>query len=85
MYHTCKAGGPAWSAAYTILLSYMSTYYADDSVVREYYPGVREYVDSIIKEAKGKLFTTSQFGDWCNIDKGMPQTLPSVKSCAADR
>jgi hypothetical protein len=62
----------------------MSTYYADDSVVHEYYPGVRDYIESLIKEANGQLFTASTFGDWCNVDKGMPQTLPAVKSCAAD-
>jgi hypothetical protein len=84
MYKKCSAGGPAWGAAYTILASHLSTYYEDDSAVRALYPGVKAYIESLISEANGSLLTISQFGDWCNVDLGMPQDLPSVKSCAID-
>lgn len=84
MVAACRDGGPAWGAAYTILLSYVTRYFADVDTLRRFWPGVVEYLDSLEKMANGGLLTASTYGDWCNIDHGMPQTLPSVKSCAID-
>eukprot|EP00935_MAST-01C_sp_MAST-1C-sp1_P000365 g365.t1 len=84
MYEKCADGGPAWGAGYTILLTFVVRYYADMDTLRTFWPGVVLYMDSLEGLAKGALLNTSTYGDWCNIDYGMPQTLPSVKSCAID-
>ena len=64
MYEKCSGGGPAWGAAYTILLHYVTQYYADTDTLRRFWPGVETYLDSLITMADGGLLTESTYGDW---------------------
>ena len=41
---------PAWSAAYPLITSWFSEYYADDDVVAEHYDGIKAFMESQIRQ-----------------------------------
>lgn len=84
MLDDCKGGGPAWGAGYTLLVDYLVRYYDDIATLRESYLGMKAYLSSLrdLAAHTGGLLTESVYGDWCNVDLGMPQDL--VGSCSID-
>ncbi|MGD2294775.1 MAG: family 78 glycoside hydrolase catalytic domain [Candidatus Aminicenantes bacterium] len=63
-----RPADPAWGTAYPLLCWYMYTFYGDTRILQEHYEGLKKYVDSLAKMAKGDVLTFSRYGDWVSID-----------------
>eukprot|EP00054_Salpingoeca_dolichothecata_P020027 m.125506 g.125506 ORF g.125506 m.125506 type:complete len:844 (-) comp23469_c0_seq1:163-2694(-) len=76
-------GGPAWGAAYVIIVDYVARYFDDIRIVETHYDSLKRYVNSLTAIAKASqgLLEASVYGDWCNVRLGMPQQFPGI-SCA---
>eukprot|EP01088_Endostelium_zonatum_P008986 TRINITY_DN2217_c0_g1_i1.p1 TRINITY_DN2217_c0_g1~~TRINITY_DN2217_c0_g1_i1.p1 ORF type:complete len:1125 (-),score=235.96 TRINITY_DN2217_c0_g1_i1:25-3231(-) len=60
---------PAWGTAYTLLYNWMYHYYGDQRILSEFYNGVQQYVESLIRQSDAStgLLLTSIYGDWCSV------------------
>jgi len=74
-FHGGLPSDPAWGAAYPLIVSWASSYYADARLVERHYGGVRAYVESLVRQLDGRgllPLNASQgiYGDWCGVASG---------------
>lgn len=57
------AESPEWSSTFMVLPWLQYQYYGDDSLIRQYYPRMKKYVDYLAAKAKGHILSHG-LGDW---------------------
>lgn len=67
--HGHEPADPAWGSAYTFIADWVRTYYHDDQIVADHYPGIKQHLESLINQTivdnMDGLLAFSWWGDWC--------------------
>jgi alpha-L-rhamnosidase len=83
--HGQTKADPAWGTAYTFIWHWLYQYYGDTRILKQYYSGVKKYIDSLLSMADPNSGTISysSYGDWCAVSTGFdsgcayPSTMTS--------
>ncbi len=70
-------GDPMWAVAYCRLAWETYRHTGDERILAEHYDGVKNYLELLIREAKGGLISRSNYGDWVAVEE-TPKDLVSA-------
>lgn len=62
---------PEWGSAFIIIPWYVYKWYGDDSLLKEYYPLMRKYLDYLSSRASGHIIEYG-LGDWYDLGPAHP-------------
>ncbi len=62
---------PEWGSAFIIIPWYVYKWYGDDSLLKEYYPRMRKYLDYLSSRANGHIIEYG-LGDWYDLGPAHP-------------
>jgi len=72
---------PAWSAAYPLITDWVSSYYADDSIVATHYDGIKSFMDAQVAQLDDDgVLSFARYGDWCSVANGASTSCHFIRS-----
>ena len=63
-----KDGSPAWAVCYPLLTWYLYRYCGDERVVRQHYPNIVRWFETLERKAEGHLLEKAMYGDWVGVE-----------------